>query len=320
MGNAFGSAVWSATIFFMCFGAILPLSVVDKVQMGEQNGYISNAWQVLTNLTTSATLFLLPAHWCSLPVMVATYSGIPVLIKLMNSATYFRNRRDIQPSLYRPDWTSARHLLLTGVSFVALQCCVAIGYTCDSLILAHHSGPIAVAEYNVVQRLFSLTIIAELSIAPLWGAFGEALARGDIAWARNAFRRSLLVNGTICVAVCLVLVTVGQQLISFWTKSAVRTTWTLLGAFALWRVFNILQGNLSVLLNQEKTLSRQTCFFVAAAIASFGLKTPLLRVFGPPGLIFATLVSFSLALRTTGFTNGAGIIDSSATGTRRCLR
>lgn len=292
---ALNEVIPSVTIFFLCLGMTLPLSIVEKVQMGAQDSYISNLWQICTTVLTLGGLYWISRGKCELHNLVLAYTGAPVIAKLANFIIYFfSTRRDLRPALLTPDWKTGRYLLRCGTAFVVLQSSVALGYMCDSLILASQLGAGAVAVYNVVQRLFSLTIIAELSIAPLWGAFGEALARGDVRWVRNTFSKSLRLNTALAASICLTLLLLGNFLIKHWTKSTVHAEPLLLASFALWRVFNVVQANLSVLLNHEKTLRKQTRFFLFAAILAFALKFPLLHVLGTSGVVLATVASFSI--------------------------
>ena len=64
--------------------------------------------------------------------------------------------------------------------------------TAPAFLLAQTAGASAVAGFGVVQRICSVFVIASaLLMTPLWPAYGEAYARGDHAWVRRTFRRSL---------------------------------------------------------------------------------------------------------------------------------
>jgi O-antigen/teichoic acid export membrane protein len=284
----------AVTVFFMCLGLTLPLTVVEKVQAGAQESYLTNLWQTLANLLTCVALWLVSRGQCHLYSLVLAYSGVPILVKIGNFVSYFQKQPWLAPALKRPDWQTGRYLIRSGASFVILQSSVALGYTCDNVILAAQLGGAAVAAYDVVQRLFNITVLAELSIAPMWGAFGEALSRGDIEWVRTTFRRSLLANSALAGCLCVGLLAGAPTVIRLWTHGKVHPGWMLLVAFALWRVFNVLQANLSVLLNHETTLRQQTKYFLIAAIVSFFLKFPLLHLLGPGGVVIATVASFGL--------------------------
>ena len=285
----------AATQAFVILLAItLPLSLVEKVQLGAQDGYITNMWQAGANVLACSGILIVSLSHFSLLNLVLAYSGIPVLAKACNFATYFRWHKELAPSPGNIDWRTGKHLLQCGLAFVLLQSSVAIGYTCDNLILAYQSGTGAVAVYDVVQRLFSITVVAELSIIPLWGAFGEALGRGDIDWVRRTFYRSLKVNGLLATMIVLPLLFGGNRIVALWTHGRINAPVGLLAAFALWKVFGVVQGNLSVLLNHEITLRRQSYYFAAAAVIAFALKFPFLSLFGTPGVIFATVLSFGL--------------------------
>src|SRR5208282_70762 len=87
---------------------------------------------------------------------------------------------------------AARKIFDLGILFFVLQCAFVLAYTSDNIVIAQVLGAAAVALYAVPQKLFSsVSTIVSMAINPLWPAYGEALARGDVAWVRRTFFASL---------------------------------------------------------------------------------------------------------------------------------
>jgi len=69
---------------------------------------------------------------------------------------------------------------------------MAIGYASDNIVIAQIIGAAAVAVYAIPQKMFSfIEVVASMAVSPLWPAYGEALARGDVRWIRNTFAYTL---------------------------------------------------------------------------------------------------------------------------------
>ena len=99
---------------------------------------------------------------------------------------------------------------------------IAIGYTSHTFVIAHILGQETVAEYSVPYRLFSIvTVVLSFFLIPLWPAYAEAAARGDVAWVRRTLRRSVQWGLAFNVTAGIVLILLGRQIIHLWVGSQV---------------------------------------------------------------------------------------------------
>ncbi len=115
----------------------------------------------------------------------------------------------------------ARSLLRVGLLFLVLQLAVAVAFTSNSIIIAAMLGPSAVADYAVVSKLFLIpAVLVSLALAPLWPAYREALSRGDVAWVRRTFGRSIRLSLSVAGLVSAVLVVFGIPIIAIWVGTS----------------------------------------------------------------------------------------------------
>lgn len=78
------------------------------------------------------------------------------------------------------------------------------------------SGPVAVAQINLLQRIFNPFAQAHLMIiGPLWSAYTEAQARGDFEWIRRSFYFSLRLT-VVFLAGCLVAGWLTPWFVAWW--------------------------------------------------------------------------------------------------------
>jgi len=166
------------------FAVGMPISVVMKVQSGLQQGYRSAAWQCVGTVLSLAALLFVVHEQLGLPWLVAALAGAPALANALNWLDFFLvRRRDLLPRWRHLDSASAQSVTRVGLSFLALQLVVAMTSAADGLVIARVLGPEVVAAYAIPDRLFSqVSSVLMLLMAPLWPAYGEALARGDRHW------------------------------------------------------------------------------------------------------------------------------------------
>ena len=72
-------------------------------------------------------------------------------------------------------------------------------------------------------------------LAPLWPAYGEAIARGDVEWVRRTLRRSVTIAVSLSALVSAALVMLGPWLIHAWVGTAVLPSLLLLVGLAAWK-------------------------------------------------------------------------------------
>ena len=94
---------------------------------------------------------------------------------------FTRTRPWLFPRWHLLEWATTWRLAHLGFLFLVLQIGAAIAFTSDNVIASRVLGPVAAARYATAQRLFMLAPFAiALAIVPLWPAYGEANARGDL--------------------------------------------------------------------------------------------------------------------------------------------
>jgi len=182
--------------------------------------------------------------------------------------------------------------------FSVIQAAVAIGYFSDNLIVNFLYGPAAVANFAVPARLFwFISMAVTLMLSPLWPAYGEAVARGDVGWVRGALHRSIAISLSVGVPLALILIMVGRPLIHAWTgHEEMVPSWGLLLAFGIWATTCVLSTAVSMFLNGLNLMRFQAAANVAMAVLNVGLSLLLGHWLGPAGVLYGTAVAQVVAI------------------------
>lgn len=285
-----------ATAVLLCsFFINMPLGVVQRTQMGYQEGFRTNIWTAVGSIL--GLIGVLVAIYCKAGLiwLVLAMAGGPVLAVLCNWYDFFfRLRRWLHPRWNAFDWKAGRKVAGTGVLFLILQIFAIIGNSSDNIVIAQVLGASAVAGYAVTQKLFTVTQVAQYFIVPLWPAFGEAMARNDRAWARRTLNRALIFSFALGALTALPLVFWGKQIIAIWVgPDVIPSTFLLLG-FAFWVFLAGYGGVMSTFLNSGALLSKQTWFYVLASVTAVILKVVLVANWHIAGVIWATVLGYGI--------------------------
>jgi O-antigen/teichoic acid export membrane protein len=283
-------------VFVACFSANMPLGVVQRVQLGYQEGFKNNLWQGAGNILGLFALLLAISVKAGLAWLVLAMAGGPVLAAMVNWAIEFHVTR---PWL-APVWKSsgreaAQKILGIGFLFFILQLAVALAFTSDNIVAAQMFGPEAVTQYAVPMRLFTLIgYIVGMLFGPLWPAYGEAIARRDIEWAKQTLVRSLWLALLVCGLPAVAFVIFGKAIVQIWVGSQIQPSFSLLLGMGIWAVLGGLGTTLSSFLNGANVVRFQVICASFMAISALGLKIWFAGIFGLAGIIWGTVIAYIL--------------------------
>lgn len=194
------------------------LNLTDRMREGLLEVSANNSWGALGNVIAAVAVGIgiqfVPQVWF---LVLAVYGSL-VIAKFCNTISLWRAHPEVRPAWSRFKPSVARHLLTDGVAFSA--CTLVTGvieYNLCGLLVGRRDGPEATALYQVFisMTVLQLGVVMMLS-TPTWPAVAEALARGDVDWAKKAARKLYLFGAAIGICAFAGLVLLGPWVFSIW--------------------------------------------------------------------------------------------------------
>jgi O-antigen/teichoic acid export membrane protein len=283
-------------VFVICFALNVPATIVQRVQLGLQLGFVANLWQAAGSVMALAALLIAVENHASLPTLVCALAGMPVIAAFLNGAIFFgRYRPDLAPRIRFASRESCIYIVHTGVLFLILQVVVAVTYSSDNLIIAHFLGATQVTTYAIPEKLFSfISVMLSMILMPLWPAYGEALARGDEKWVLRIFKKSLLLSVSAAACAALILIVFGRTIINRWIGHSVDIPFLLMLGMGLWKIIEAAGNPIGILFNGANVVGFQVKVAVTTAVTAFFLKLYLVNRIGVSGPIYATVICYCL--------------------------
>jgi O-antigen/teichoic acid export membrane protein len=188
-----------------------------------------------------------------------------------------------------------RKLLNLGLLFVVLHLVGIAAFSSDNLLAIWICGPEAAGMYAIAMKLFSpCRLLAGAVLGPLWPAYGEAIARGDIAWIRRTVAASIATTEAIVLPLALVCLFFGNALIGVWFQQPISLGFALLSGAAVWVVLEAIGSGLTVFLNGASVLRAQIPLGIAFAVTAIAAKVAFANQFGIAGIIWGTIATYSI--------------------------
>ena len=280
--------------FIVCFALNIPATLVQRLQLGLQMGFVANLWQAAGSIFSLIVVLIMVRLEAGLPWLVLALAGTPIVVAVFNGIYFFwKIRSDLRPRFSDVSRQAATAVAKTGMLFFVLQFVVAVTFSSDNFIIARTLGISSVTEYAVTERMFSIIpLIMSTLLAPLWPAYGEAMARNDVQWVKRTLRKSLLISVVGSLLIASIFVLTGHQILSVWVGNAVSPSTMLLSSFAIWKIIESVGSSIAVFLNGANIVRAQVIIALATAISATILKLTFVLKFGPVAILFSTSISF----------------------------
>ncbi len=285
-------------IFVACFTLNIPLDVVQRVQLGLQQGFRTNVWQICSSIMSLAGIVAVVHLRGTVPELVMAFAGAPVLGTALNALHFFVfDRRDLRPRWHMISRQTIVEIARLGGRFFLIQVVVTFSCSTDNFIIARTLGVATVAFYSIPQRMFSFISVIVFTLAmPLWPAYGEAVARGDLRWVRSTLSRTLtwVLLSSICMAVALLVFS--HRILFLWVGPTISPSFGLLFGLAAWEIVRSYTGTQQMFLNGAGVMRFQTithCIFGAACVCA---KFWCAKEYGIAGVPWAGVATYGLLI------------------------
>jgi len=273
----------------------MPLGIIQRIQVGYQEGYKYQIWLILGSLLSLAGLLISIFLKAGLPWLVLAFSSGPIIATIANGINLFAKRRlYLMPKLKYFDFHVSKKLFKVGLVFFILGLFTLIANSSDNLVIAHTLGVKSVAGYEIVKKIFMFSMLTQFVIEPLWPAFGEAIQTRDYNWAKKTLTKALIYSISVGAILTLPLLFFGRQIITFWVGKEFTPSWLLLLGFYIFIFLANYGCVMSTFLNSGKLIAKQIIMIGLAATSSIILKIYLSGMIGSSGIIWAKILSYGV--------------------------
>lgn len=288
------------TCAFLVFVANLPLSALPKMLAAYQEG-ARGSFVTLCGSVAGFLGLITAIHFeLDLPGLILGMHGVTVGVWIIASAWLFGwHKPFLRPALRFVRFDVVRSLWSQGWKFFVLQLTGALALQSDVIIVSWRLGADQVTAFNNAQKLFVLALMVQALASPfVWTAFGEAQARGDVAWMRRALKKGTWFSLALGGAISIPLMFVAAPFIEWWVKGhpeAVPSMAVIVWHGAWVMVFSLLQMGV-VVLNAHGRLTLQMICGIIGALINISLSIIWADRFGPSGVIAASVVATVLCI------------------------
>jgi O-antigen/teichoic acid export membrane protein len=289
-------AAFTVAVVFGAFLIELPLSLPQRIYFAYQESYICSVWAVLGSVASLLGLILAATWHLSLPWLAFSIVGTRIVTKVgMFFDALWRSKPWMRPCRGDFDYSVLKRILGIGLLYSLSTGAYVLESQAPYIVGPRAVGLTELGHFGVAHRLYSMILIPALAfLAPLWPAFGQALAERDIVWVLNARKRSYIYGLGITAAAVIALSFAAPLLIARFIGREYTPKPLLLTLFSLWAISRVWREIHTAFLNGAIRIRGQAIYFLISALAGLFLAFTLGRMFGIYGLTLGWILGFVL--------------------------
>lgn len=273
----------------------IPLGVVQRIHEGNQEGFKFQFWLLVGSLISFGFLIFSINNQFGLPILVLSLTSGPLLATILNAVYLFIiHQRELRPKWELVDFHLGKRLVKSGLSFFVLGVFTLIGNSSDDIVIAHMLGNSEIASYEIVKKMFLVTMMTQFLIQPMWPAFGDAIESKDFAWAQKTLWNGLLISVCAGGIIALPLMFWGGTIISYWLSIDYTPSFGLSFGFFAFVLLANYGGVMSTFFNSGPLMKKQIRMIIMSSISALILKVLLSIKFGISGIIWGTVIGYGL--------------------------
>ena len=282
-----GELLPTAQTMLIIFGFGLLAGLIQPIYNAYQQGYWANLWLVIGRVAGFFAVLLCIWLKLGLPILVGCFMGLPFVAMGCGMFFLFKRMPWLKPSFGSISRKAMRRIFNTGMKAAIAQVAGTLINGGPALIIANQLGASAVTPFAVAQKLLATSnIILATALSSLWPAYGEAAARGDWAWIKKTFRRSVKLGFAIQIPIFILFSFVGQFIIQVWAGKGAVPGWSLLMAVNVWFLILIWYRCDAVLLNGLDHMIGQAIYVPFFAFCGLAIGYWLARFYGDIGVVW----------------------------------
>jgi len=257
----------------LCRLIMIPLSLIQRVQLAYQEGYNSNWWQCVASIISLISIYIVYHYRLGQLSLIWVSSMIPLVIFILNSTTYYRRKQEKFFNLKLFDKRIIKTLLKTGFSFFFLSILTTIGLAIDTFIVARVGDLEQATPFSIMHKLACfISIIVGMLCTPLWSANGEALARGDKKWVKSNTKKMIRISFVFSLAVSILLVAFSNFIFKIWLGPEFKFSVLCLSGMCLTQILLSVISPYFMVLNAAGIVKKQIVVFSIFTVVSVVLK------------------------------------------------
>ncbi|UKT63337.1 oligosaccharide flippase family protein [Pedobacter mucosus] len=279
-------------ITFVFFFFSIITNSIFSIQIAMQKSITANTWQLFGTLLYLSTLTLVLLYTPNIKWVALASFGVPVVIATINTLLFLYKEQLYYKLNVVVNIEIIKLFIGKSSMFLILQISSLICFQMDCLILAHFLNFNNVAKFSITAKLFSIpTLLLGVYLQILWPAYSKAFKNDQWSWIKKYFYRSTGYALSLSLVFVLTIFLFKDFLLRYWLGGKLQISNSLLLAFSVFVIINIIDINIASMLNGLNKIKVQVYFAILMVVSNVLLSITFVNYWGVTGVIWGSCIA-----------------------------
>ncbi len=283
-------------ILFFCLSLIT--NILTSLLTADQKPSLASLLQAIGQVLSLLAIIALRVinGTGSIVELAIAYSGIPFLVFLLGTGYFFfyTKYNSIKPIFTAIRLNLVKEIMTLGLKFFVITLCSMIIFQLMNIIITRELGAIAVTQYNVANKYFSILYMpAIIILTPIWSAVTDAYVKNDIGWIANV-KKKIEKIWLACILVSALMLIFSSVFYHIWIGDKVEISFYLSVMMALFILVQIIGNAYMYMINGVGTVVIQTIIYVLFAVISYPAFVFGARILGLEGMMIVPIAFYAI--------------------------
>lgn len=284
------------SVVSVCFCLQMTVNVLGTVAASFQETALSSLFPVLGNFLSLIGIIVLkrvcPPSLLYLGLLIST---MPIIVVVIASIILYKHKYSkVAPSIKSINRRLIKDLFDLGIKFFIIKLQLIILYQFTNFLISNVSGPIDVANYNVVYKYLNTAVmLLAILLEPLWPAITEAYTKKDFAWIRNIYNKmsKIVFIGWVVIVLMVIMSPIVYKL---WIGDRLSIPWSLTIIVGIYMILSSWDGLQVTILNGTGKIKIQTIVTLFGLSLHIPLSLLLGKQLGSIGVVSSMIIITSI--------------------------
>lgn len=260
----------------------IPVAIIQRTQLALQEGYRSDMWGIVGYVINLISIIIIVKFEFGKLTLLAFTSFLPFVVSAVNMFVYFNfQRKELKIKYKLFNFQMSKSLLSLGIFFSILSILTTIGISMDTFIVAKTCNLKEAGSFSIIYKVATIfSAIVTILSAPLWGANGEALARGDVDWVKSNTKKTSMIMGMTSIAIVIVFLSLNKFIFNLWLGEEFEFSFGTLFWLSIMQVLLAFISPYFMILNALGEIKIQILLFALYTPITIALKYYLSLIYG----------------------------------------
>jgi O-antigen/teichoic acid export membrane protein len=277
----------SVKVFVLIFGFILIANTLERIFLATSKAIYFYWYSNIIQIISTFLIFIFLRNKSDISTILLISVGIPYALISLLSIHFFKGSNLSYSSVFNEIRREFKLLNKFSPKFFIISLGILLSFGLDVYLIGYVKGFSSASEYSIIQRLFQILVIPMMIInGPLISIFHKLYQNKNFTKLKQLLKFIILIILITSIIVFSFIYKYGNILSTLWTSEKISLDHTLITAFGIKVIIEVLMYSLINYFNAINLIQKQFIFSIFIVSISMPIKFFLINHYSISAMLF----------------------------------